>query len=339
MERFENMKNTNENETQVRQGASPAETETASNEAKKYDLLKEHIDAFRQSYDIDGEYNKNDKELDENGKRILFDKIICNYYEILIGAFKKLAKYNKKYTGELIAVYAEMWKMSPRVKDRDYFTPYLYDLCKFLFENKEFGKLTFFYNLMIFSREIPFLAYNEEMESYLRDAHLQMGEEDPFEEFRRKKKENVSGGFDINSFNELYERFFQILKLWKERTEGYYSKDEIFFMTGLFILDELIDLFYINNEEKLLEVKDFESIDGDRSIYNSIYNEKIYNELMLYYDSALKYLKKATAYNPNNPRYFYEYARCLKNSGKSNEAEIFFKKAFDLNTNEKKDAP
>lgn len=331
------MKNINENRMQGRQDARPAET--ASNEAKKYGLLKKHIDTFRQSYDIDGEYNKNAQELDECGKRILFDKIICNYYEILIGAFKKLAKYNKKYTGELIAVYAEMWKMSPRVKDRDYFTPYLHDLCKFLFENKEFSKLTFFYNLMIFSREIPFLAYNEETESYLRDAHLQTGEEDPFEEFRKKKKEDVLGGFDINSFNELYERFFLILNFWKERSEGYYSKDEIFFMTGLFILDELIDLFYINNEEKLLEVKDFENVGGDRNIYNSVYNEKIYNELMLYYNSALKYLKKAIAYNPNNPRYFYEYARCLKNSGKSNEAEIFFRKAFDLNTNENKDAP
>ena len=304
------------------------------NEAKKYDLLKEHIDVFRQSYNIYDEYNKNAKELDDCEKTMLFDELICNYYQILISAFKKLVRHNKKYTDELIGVYAEMWKIAPRLKNKDYLTPYLYDLCKFLFENKEFGKLTFFYNLMIFSREIPFLSYNEEVEDHLRDAHLQIGEEDPFEEFRKKKKGDMSDNFDFNLFNRTYERYFQILNFWKERTEGYYSKDEIFFMTGLFILDELIDLFYIKNEERLLEIKGFENTGSNKNIYNSIYDNKIHGELTVYYDKALKYFKKAIEYNPNNPRYFYEYARCLKNSGKSNEAEIFFKKAFDLNTNE-----
>lgn len=314
--------------------AEPAEPN--SNEFKKYDLLKEYIGKFKQSHNIDKEYNKKIKGLGEGEKKTLFDKLIEGYYQILINALKKLAKYNKKYTDELIGIYIEMWTMAPRLKDKDYFTPYLYDLCEFLFENKELGKLTFFYNLMIFSREIPFLEdnTNEETEGYLRDAHLQIGEEDPFEEFRKIKQRAIPNSFDINLFNRTYERFFQILNFWKERAGGYYSKDEIFFMTGLFILDELIDLFYIKNEEKLSGVKGFKSIGENKNIYNPVLDDKIHGELMAYYDTALKYFKKALAYNPGNPRYFYEYAKCLRNSGKSSEAEIFFRKAFDLNTNE-----
>ncbi len=301
-------------------------------EAKKYDLLKKSIDTFKLSYDIRNKCNKNDMDSGDDEKIILFDELICNYYRILINAFKKLTQYDKKYTDELIGIYIEMWKAAPRLKGKDYLTPYLYDLCEFLFENEEFAKLTFFYNMMIFSREIPFSASNDskETENCLRNAHSQRGGEDPFEEFREKKKGELPDSFDIDLFNKTYERFFKILSLWKERSGEYYSEDEILFMTGLFILDELIDLFYIKNEAKLLEIKDFENTSANKNIYNPVYDNNIYGELSAYYNKALKYLKKATEYNPNNPRYFYEYARCLKNSGKSSEAEIFFRKAFDL---------
>ncbi len=298
-----------------------------------FNELKKYIDIFKHSHDIDKEYHQKIKGLPANKTAILFDELIENYYEILINAFKKLAKYNKKYTNELVSVYIEIWKISPKLKDKDYFSPYLYDLCEFLFYNKELGKLTFFYNLMIFSREIPFLTNNdrEKTENYLRNEHLRNNEEDPFEEFRRADKNEIYDGFNIILFNQMYEKFFQILNFWKERADSLYSKDEMFFMGGLFVLDELIDLFYIKNEKKLSEIKGFQHADKNKNIYNPIFDDKIYSELTAYYDIALEYFKKALMYNQCNPRYFYEYARCLKNSGRSKDAELFFKKALDLN--------
>lgn len=316
------------------QPAGPAEAEPASNEPDKYELLIDYINMFKQSYNIDQLYKNKDSVLSDDEKKILFDNLICDYFQIIINAFKKLAKHDKKYMDELIEVYIEMWKTAPRLKGKNYFSASLYDLCEFLFENNEFAKLAFFYNLMIYSREIPFLTENanEETEGYLRDSHLQTGEEDPFDEFRKIKKKLIEESFDAALFSRAYERFFQILKFWKERAEGYYSKDEIFFMAGLFILDELIDLFYIKNEEKLINIDDFTGTDANKNIYNPVYHDKVNDKLTVYYEKALKYFKKALEYNPNNPRYFYEYARCLKNSGKSKEAELFFKKAFDLST-------
>lgn len=308
-------------------------TKPTLNERKKYNSLKEYIDMFRHSHDIDKEYRQKIKGLPENKTAILFDELIENYFDILINAFKKLAKYDKKYTGELINIYIEIWKISPMLKNKDYLTPYLYDLCEFLFYNKEFGKLAFFYNLMIFSREIPFLTNDnkEKTENCLRNEYLRNEKEDPFEEFRGIGKSMASDGFDIVLFKQMYERFFQILNYWKERADRLYSKDEMFFMAGLFVLDEQIDLFYIRNEQKLSEIKGFQYIDENKNIYNPLFNNKIHDELKTYYDTALKYFKKALAYNQCNPRYFYEYARCLKNSGRSKYAELFFKKAFELN--------
>ena len=143
---------------------------------------------------------------------------------------------------------------------------------------------------------------------------------------------------------------------------GYYTKDEICFMNGLFIMDELADCIDLKAEEKnagkssrtksaehlkssgtggsyseepvlFRKIEDRRAEEnGGKNIYGYVYGEEIRGEIYGLYDKALRYFQRAMAYNPNNPRYHYEYARCLKNSGKSEEAEIFFKKALDLNS-------
>ncbi|MDA8053259.1 MAG: tetratricopeptide repeat protein, partial [Deltaproteobacteria bacterium] len=201
------------------------------------------------------------------------------------------------------------------------------------------------------------------------------GEEDPFAEFRKERQERITESFDKGLFNKTYDKFFLILSGWNNKTEGYYTKDEIFFMNGLFIMDELVDYIYFTKEnvgrktcmtkindgksepdmqydetagiieafgasegnKDEIENKIFQKItnpdveNGDRNLYRYVYGDEIKEKIFRFYEKALRYFNRAINYNPNNPRYYYEYARCLKNSGKSDEAEIFFKKAFDLN--------
>ncbi|MHB8292333.1 MAG: tetratricopeptide repeat protein, partial [bacterium] len=67
--------------------------------------------------------------------------------------------------------------------------------------------------------------------------------------------------------------------------------------------------------------------DGNENIYK---NNDISNIIKINYSNALKFFKKAIELNPCNPNYYYEYAECLKKSGKAKDAETFFKKAFEL---------
>jgi len=313
-------------------------------ESKKYEMLASHIEMFRKAF---GAYleqcGRENAKSAESGKltegtagAIIFENILCNYYETLISALKKLAEYDRKYFPALIETYEELWKSAPRLKDRNYLCPYLLDLCKFLYEIKETGALTFFYNLLIYCREIPFLSLNGEKEKKLADSYENVGGEDPFAEFRKERRERIADSFDENSFNKTFDKFFLILSGWREKTEGYYTKDEIFFMNGLFIMDELADCDYgsdYGEERNGGKNKNmFRKADNyDENTYLYVYGDKMKEKIVRFYEKALRHFKRAIDYNPGNPRYYYEYARCLKNSGKSEEAEIFFKKAFDLN--------
>lgn len=289
--------------------------------------------------DICGNDDKNNGEINN----MLFEEIICNYYETVISGLKKLVKYDKKYLKILVETYEELWKSAPRLKEKDYLSPYLSDLCRFLYEIKETGMLTFFYNLLIYCREIPFLSLHEKQEKYIINLYAQNEEKDPFVEFREERKERITNNFDEVLFNKIYDKFFLILSGWNKKAEGYYTKDEIFFMNGLFILDELIGYAYFeekNGEEPITDFykdKDngiFQEVinpNGHKNIYRYVLGDATNEKISCFYEKALRFFSKAINYNPNNPRYYYEYARCLKNSGKSEEAEIFFKKAFDLN--------
>jgi tetratricopeptide (TPR) repeat protein len=314
---------------------------------EEYELLASHIEIFRKAF---GAYLKqyeqyesvNNKSAKPDGLNVLlFDELFCNYYKTVISALKKLAKYDEKYISVLIETYEELWMSAPRLNDRNYICPYLLDLCKFLYGIKKTAPLTFFYNLLIYCREIPFLSLNEEHEKVLSEAYKNNGEEDPFAEFRKERAERITESFDKALFDKTYDKFFLILSGWRERIEGYYTKDEIYFMNGLFIMDELSDQVYFKerNPKKIFRKDCKTDVDsmtdggagGGKNIYEYAYDGEIREKISDFYEKALKYFKLSINYNPNNPRYYYEYARCLKNSGKSEEAEIFFKKAFDLN--------
>ncbi len=267
--------------------------------ANNIQILLDSIESFKKSFNLDMK-KLSDTSIAKDKKAEAFNEILSGYYEIVIDFYKKLSTYNKKFLPGLIETYVELWEISPKNRCRNYFTPYLYDLSKFLFSSGEFEMLAFFYNLMIFSKEIPFIEYKEGTESFLSDMHIEADGEDPFYELREADRREKYDYFDSGYFDYEYDRFFSILKTWQKRTSGYHTKDEIYFMAGLFILDEIIERIEINEKTPV-------------------------------YEEALKYLKKAINNNPLNPRYFYEYARCLKNSGKTREAENFFRKAFDLN--------
>ncbi len=327
-------------------------------ESEKYELLASHIEMFRKAFGAyleqcepaDEKSAESDILTDGRASYLIFDELLCNYYQTVISALKKLAGYDKKYIPALIETYEELWTSAPRLNDRDYICPYLFDLCKFLYEIREAGALTFFYNLLIYCREIPFLSLKGEQEKKLTDEYESDGGEDPFAEFRKERQERIAGSFDEGLFNKTYGKFFLILSGWKEKIDGYYTKDEIFFMNGLFIMDELADYVYSEerradglscgkttkactakiNQKEIFRKADKQGRDG-KNIYRYVYGDEIKEKITGFYEKALRYFKRAINYNPNNPRYYYEYARCLKNSGKSDEAEIFFKKAFDLN--------
>ncbi len=352
------------------------EKDVKNDQLKRYKLLASHIEIFKKAFDVYINYSKlideniNKREnndmtaIDGGSKILLFDELAFNYYQTVIHALKKITKHDKEYVGVLITTYEELWKTAPKLKDKDYITSYLLDLCKFLYEIEETAKLTFFYNLLIYSRGIPFISFSEKRENYLIDLHSKKGEDDPFEEFRKDRKERISNDFNERLFEETYERFFRLLTEWKHKTDGYYTKDEIFFMNGLFILDELTNVIDIweNNEDRnkdtnrdILDVNPnkskiretnnssdyktageaktpvrFKKQKESENIYKQVYGNEMNETISGYNDKALRYFKRAINYNPNNSRYYYEYARCLKNSGKSDEAEKFFKKAFNL---------
>ena len=311
-----------------------------NSESKKYELLATHVEMFRRAFaayleQCGLETGKSGESWEltggtENG--IIFEELLCSYYQTVISALKKLAGYDRKYIPALVETYEELWESAPRLNGRNYLCPYLSDLCKFLYEIGEAGALAFFYNLLIYCREIPFLSLNGEKEKKLADGYESGGEEDPFAEFRKERRERIAAGFDENLFNKTYDKFFVILSGWREKIEGYYTKDEIFFMNGLFITDELADCVYGEERNGGKNKTMFRKADNSgENTYLYVYGGEMKEKIAGFYEKALRYFKRAINYNPGNPRYYYEYARCLKNSGKSAEAEIFFKKAFDLN--------
>jgi hypothetical protein len=369
-----------------------------------FENLAKHVEIFKESFDgylksmNDSDYNNNIDNIaeietdaakkpeaeaakrNESGSELsimLFEVLLSNYYLTVIQALKKLSKHDKQSLPALIETYADLFRAAPKTKYRNYIIPHLFNLCAFLYEIKEAEALTFFYNLLIYAREIPVIINNiddkqeydaeyqskNDLEDNLEgDLEDEAEKDDPFAEFRRERSKRDEAAFDPKLFDKAYGKFFLILSGWKEKINGYYTKDEICFMNGLFIMDELADCIDLKAEEKnagkssdrrlagafnpnvasgsyneepalFRKIEDIRGEEnGGKNIYGYVYGEEIRGKINGLYDKALRYFQRAMAYNPNNPRYPYEYARCLKNSGKSEEAEIFFKKAFDLNS-------
>ncbi len=358
-----------------------------------FEKLSKHLEIFKESFDG---YLKRKSLLEQNHgikdmkekegylqseseselNIMLFDVLLSNYYLTVIQALKKLCRHNKQNLPALIETYIDLFRAAPKTKYRNYIIPHLFNLCSFLYEIKEAESLTFFYNLLIYAREIPAIINNMEdkpendakyiskndLDDYLEDNEEENEKDDSFAEFRRERLKRDEAAFDPKLFNKAYDKFFLILSGWKEKINGYYTKDEICFMNGLFIMDELADCVDLTYQEKnagkpsdikkandalqsngigggysepalFHKIEDMHSKEnGGKNIYGYVYGEEIRGTIYGLYEKALRYFQRAMAYNPNNPRYHYEYARCLKNSGKSEEAEIFFKKAFDLNS-------
>ncbi|RZD15813.1 MAG: tetratricopeptide repeat protein [Candidatus Acididesulfobacter guangdongensis] len=204
------------------------------------------------------------------------------------------------------------------------YTPLFFDLCKYLYEFKEYEKLTFFYNMMNFSKKIynDFKnSYAEEMYSTAFENYSAGSTSETFEEFD-KIHYKINGDFDKikieesnAAYNNINSKFFDILNMWESRTKNYYTKDEICFSSAMFITNEYIPVL--------------------SELYNDIGNGNIYTDdnitgvIKANYSNALKLFKKAIALNSYNPDYYFNYAECLKKSGRSKDAEIFFKKAFE----------
>ena len=362
------------------------------NLAKQVEIFKESFDGYLKRLNA-SDYNYNIDEIEKNAEKkiqagavkrnesgselsiMLFEVLLSNYYLTVIQALKKLSKHDKQSLPALIETCADLFRAAPKIKYRNYIIPQLFNLCSFLYEIKEAEALTFFYNLLIYAREIPVITNNIEYKPKNPEDYAEYeseNKEDPFAEFRKERSRRDEAAFDPKLFDKAYDKFFLILSGWKEKINGYYTKDEICFMNGLFIMDELADCIDLNAEEKnglksndiklqdTIELNDtvggyskpsakkelfrkiedirggengenFSESNGAKNIYGYVYREEMQAEIYGLYDKALRYFQRAMAYNPNNPRYHYEYARCLKNSGKSEEAEIFFKKALDLN--------
>ena len=360
------------------------------NLAKQVEIFKESFDGYLKSLNSCG-YNYNIAEIQKEAEKkieagalkrnesnselsiMLFETLLSNYYLTVIQALKKLSKHDKQNLPALIETYADLFRAAPKTKYRNHIIPHLFNLCNFLYEIKEAESLTFFYNLLIYAREIPVITNNiedkpEDDAEYRFDNDLgneSESKDDLFAEFRREKSKRDEAAFDPKLFDKAYDKFFLILSGWKEKIKGYYTKDEICFMNGLFIMDELADCIDLKTEEKnarkspdikaadavklngigdghsesglfrkienIRGGENFSESKGAKNMYGYVYGEEMRGKIYELYDKALRYFQRAMAYNPNNPRYPYEYARCLKNSGKSEEAEIFFKKAFDLN--------
>jgi len=205
------------------------------------------------------------------------------------------------------------------------YTPLFFDLCKYLYEFNEYEKLTFFYNMMNFSKKI----YNDFKGTYSEEIYDTAALEnsgagstsETFEEFD-KINYKINGYFDKNkteesnaAYNSINSKFFDILNLWESRTKNYYTKDEIFFSSAMFITNEYIPV-----------LSELYNNTGDGNIYT---DDNITGVIKANYSKALKLFKKAIALNSFNPDYYFNYAECLKKSGKTKDAEIFFKKAFE----------
>ncbi len=220
------------------------------------------------------------------------------------------------------------------------YTPLFFDLCKYLYEFKEYEKLTFFYNMLNFSKKI----YNNFKNSYAEETYGAAPEKSSdrqtpsisssfstsstsstfttsttFEEFDKinyKINENfdkISVEENNAAYNNINSKFFDILNMWESRTKNYYTKDEIFFSTAMFITNEYLPVYY--NADYLNE--------------NIYIDDNIASVIKANYSNALKLFKKAIALNSYNPDYYYNYAECLKKSERAKDAEIFFKKAFE----------
>jgi hypothetical protein len=338
------------------------------------------------------------------------NSITSEYYNIIIISYEYLTSIDKNYINEIILTYIEIFRNINAITDKNYYkfnyTSFLFDLCKYLYEFKEYEKLAFFYNMMNFSKKISDeFNLNKFTHSSLnnnnQDKHLNLKNKNKksrnknenrdknesefkyqyenenengvisstFEEIDEIDKINYysdsSNAEENKAYNYMNSRFFDILNLWEIRTNNYYTKDEIFFMSALFITNEYIpmlinisnynDYDYIcdinsknknniksnnrlnqnlNNNSKSngnfinrnLIYHDDNYFDGNENIYK---NNDISNILKIHYLNALKFFKKAIEFNPCNPNYYYEYAECLKKSGKTKDAETFFKKAFE----------
>jgi hypothetical protein len=348
------------------------------------------------------------------------NSITSEYYNIIIISYEYLTSIDKNYINEIILTYIEIFRNIDAIADKNYYkfnyTSFLFDLCKYLYEFKEYEKLAFFYNIMNFSKKISdefnlnkFMHYSLNRDKKNRDKHLNLKNKNKKSENKNKngdknenefkyqyKNENENGNengvisstfeeFDeideignVNysdnsnveenkAYNYMNSRFFDILNLWEIRTNNYYTKDEIFFMSALFITNEyipaLINISNYNDYDYICDInsKDKNNIKNNNCLnlnlnnnnkgkgnsnfinrnliyYNDNYfdgNENIYknndiaNIIKISYSNALKFFKKAIEFNSCNPNYYYEYAECLKKSGKAKDAETFFKKAFE----------
>jgi hypothetical protein len=367
-------------------------------------------------------------------------KIIYEYYSVIITGNEYLSAYDKSTITKQILTYLKIFKTIDSLKDitlnknrsclksnyiyKYNYTPLIFDLCKYLYEFKEYEKLTFFYNMMNFSKKI----YNDFKNSCIIDVTVDYIEQytahrasKTFEEFDKINNKNnlesekINVGEDNAAYNNINSKFFNILNMWESRTKNYYTKDEIFFSSAMFIANEYIPVlseFYncTGDDFSALTATTASSIPGsmssefdnrmgdfgsglnlenhtyddcddihdlhdnhrqEDSIYskksvkhnscriknssnkfssrfingnsNPIYynyntdylngniytNDDIAGVIKANYSNALKLFKKAIALNSYNPDYYYNYAECLKKTGKAKDAEIFYKKAFE----------
>ncbi|MHB1664628.1 MAG: hypothetical protein ACYCT7_05125, partial [bacterium] len=322
------------------------------------------------------------------------NSITSEYYNIIIMSYEYLTSIDKNYVNEIILTYVEIFRHIDAITDKNYYkfnyTSFLFDLCKYLYEFKEYEKLAFFYNLMNFSKKISdefnlnkFTLHSLNKDKKNKDKNLNAKNENKkstnknedgnknenefkcqyknknengvisstFEEFDEIDNANYSDNSNVEenkAYNYMNSRFFDILNLWEIRTNNYYTKDEIFFMSALFIANEYIpalinisnynDYDYIcdinskyqnniksnnrlnlnlNNNSKgngnfinrnLIYYND-NYFDGNENIYK---NNDISNIIKINYSNALKLFKKAIELNSCNPNYYYEYAECLR---------------------------
>jgi hypothetical protein len=87
-------------------------------------------------------------------------------------------------------------------------------------------------------------------------------------------------------------------------------------MNGLFITDELADCVYGEEKNGRKSKTLFRKADNSgENTYLYVYGGEMKEKIAGFYEKALRYFKRAINYNPGNPRYYYEYARCLQKFG------------------------
>ncbi|RZD18556.1 MAG: hypothetical protein EVG15_05005 [Candidatus Acididesulfobacter diazotrophicus] len=86
------------------------------------------------------------------------NSITSEYYNIIITSYEYLTSIDKNYINEIILTYIEIFRNIDAITDKNYYKfnymSFLFDLCKYLYEFKEYEKLVFFYNMMNFSKKI-----------------------------------------------------------------------------------------------------------------------------------------------------------------------------------------